>query len=415
MQKTVIIVEHDTPKEFLLKKAKERGYRVVMVANSQNELFNKYLPNEDVLITDVFNLHTILEDVLFFVKKNNLHIDAVGTFSEELVVAASDIAQSLGCKGIGQLASRRTSSNKLAMRMRLDEVGIMQPAFSAFNIFEDNDDMLRSFPKPCVIKPIFGTSSHGVILIEENDFDYKKIQEIVKATVNRKCREAFRRFRGNMLVEEYIPGDMISVDGFVNDGKVSIIGTLEFIMGKEPYFTQTASYIPARLSKSQNGNIQTYVNNVIHALDFDCAPFHMEIRIKNGKPHLVEIAGRMAGATIHEAYDKVYGIDMIGLMFDCWFGELSFPKYQHKGINYHELFYPKINDTCILSEVKGIDDIRKEKDIWHFKMISDKGDTLKTYPNLPTPLFEYAIFSKNFAEIERIKDMIKKMITYDIQ
>jgi len=69
MQKTVIIVEHDTPKEFLLKKAKERGYRVVMVANSQNELFNKYLPNEDVLITDVFNLHTILEDVLFFVKK----------------------------------------------------------------------------------------------------------------------------------------------------------------------------------------------------------------------------------------------------------------------------------------------------------------------------------------------------------
>ncbi len=48
-------------------------------------------------------------------------------------------------------------------------------------------------------------------------------------------------------------------------------------------------------------------------------------------------------------------------------------------------------------------------------MISDKGDTFKTYPNLPTPLFEYAIFSKNFAEIERIKDMIKKMITYDIQ
>lgn len=413
--KTVIIVEHDTPKEFLLQKAKERGYRIIMVANSKNALFKKYLPDKDVLITDVFNPHTIFEDVLFFINKNKLKIDAVGTFSEELVVATSDIAIALGCESIGQLASRRTSCNKLAMRMKLEDDNIKQPKFSVFNIFDEEGEVLRKFPKPCVIKPVFGTSSHGVIMIENNVFDYEEIRNIVRATVNQKCRESFRRFRGNMIIEEYISGGMVSIDGFVSNGKISIIGSLEFIMGKEPYFTQTASYIPARLSESQRDVVYKYATEVIQSLGFNSAPFHAEIRIHDGVPYIIEIAGRMAGATIHEAYDKVYNIDMIGLMFDCWLGDLPLSKYQNQGINYHELFYPKIKGTCTLKSLGGTEDIRKEKDVWHSSIMSKDGDILKTYPNLPTPLFEYAIFSKKLDGVEKTKNKIKKMVKYEVE
>ncbi|MFA6938644.1 MAG: hypothetical protein WC229_00005, partial [Candidatus Paceibacterota bacterium] len=127
--KTIIIIEHNSPKEFLLKKAREKNYRIIMVANKFNEMFLKYLPREDILITDVFNLQTITEETIFFCEKNNLKIDAVGTFSEDLVVATSDIASLLGCKSIGQISSRVTSSNKLAMRVKLRESKIRQPDF----------------------------------------------------------------------------------------------------------------------------------------------------------------------------------------------------------------------------------------------------------------------------------------------
>jgi len=412
--KIIIIVEHNTPKEFLLKKAKERQIRVVMVANKFNDFFLKYLPKEDILITDAFNLHTITEDVLFFVKKRNLKIDAVGTFSEDLVIATADIASMLGCKTIGQLASRSTSCNKLAMRICLAENGIRQPKFDVFNIYSNDESILRKFPKPCVIKPLFGTSSHGVLMIENNSFDYQKIVDIVKATVNQEHRESFKRFHGNMLIEEYVPGKMLSFDGFVTSKKVSIVGSIEFVMSKEPYFTQVASYIPARLTVNERSFAEAYVKRVIKVLGFIDSPFHAELRIKDGCPYLIEIAGRMAGATIHETYNKVYNIDMLNLMFKCWLGNPIPKKYIPRGVNYHQLFYPKINKIGALADLNGLDEVKKLENVWMTRQMINIGDIVRIHPDLPTPLFEYAVFLKDLNTIYLTKERVAQMIKYKI-
>ncbi|MFA6939251.1 MAG: ATP-grasp domain-containing protein, partial [Candidatus Paceibacterota bacterium] len=286
--------------------------------------------------------------------------------------------------------------------------------FDIFNIFDDNEKILRAFPKPCVIKPIFGTSSHGVLLIESDFFDYKKISETIRATVNQEHRESFKRFHGNMLIEEYVPGKMISLDGFVVGGQISVIGSIEFIMGKEPYFTQVASYIPARLTEKEQEVINKYLKSIIETLGFINSPFHAEFRIKDGEPYLVEIAGRMAGALIHETYDRVYGIDMLNLMYDCWLGNSIPLNYFSKGINYHELFYPQIKHSGILKEISGLDSLKNIKNLCNVKIISEIGMELKTYPDLPTPLFEYSIFSKDLNEINNVIDTVNKLIKYKI-
>ena len=112
--KTILLVEHCTAKEFLLKKAKEKGYRIIMVASEPKDFFKKYIADTDVIITDVFDAKNMVEKTFFFIQKNGLKIDAIGTFSDDLVVATADLAALLGCNGIGQLAARCTSSNMLA-------------------------------------------------------------------------------------------------------------------------------------------------------------------------------------------------------------------------------------------------------------------------------------------------------------
>jgi biotin carboxylase len=414
--KTILLVEHCTAKEFLLKKAKEKGYRIIMVASEPKDFFKKYIADTDVIITDVFDAKNMVEKTFFFIQKNGLKIDAIGTFSDDLVVATADLAALLGCNGIGQLAARCTSSNKLAMRTKVATSGkVMQPKFAPFNIYDREDSIvLERFPKPCVIKPQFGTTSHGVFMIRDNNFDYDDLADRISKTVNREIRESFRYFSGNMLVEEYIPGKMISVDGFVSRGDVSIVGSIEFIMGEEPYFTQVASYIPAQLSEVESSAVKDALKNVVDVLGFGYAPFHAEFRIKDGIPYLIEIAGRMAGALIHETYDRVYGIDMIDLMYSNWLGE-SIPKdFSPFGINYHALYYPDIQSPGVLLGVYGYEKFSQIKGINYFKLMAKIGDTLKTYPNTPSPIFEFSYFTKNMEEIEEIKSRLDELITYNV-
>ena len=378
-------------------------------------MFKKYMNENDVIIIDVFDIQTVLDVTLSFIRKNKLKINAVGTSGDDLLVVATDLAVLLDCKNIGSSSARKTCCNKLAMRLCLERYkGINQPRFETFNVFKNEKYILDNFSKPCVIKPIFGTSSHGVLMIKDNNYNYSEVVKMIKSTVNRDNRESFKRFSGDMVIEEYIPGKMISLDGFVQNRKLIVIGSIEFIMGKEPYFTQVSSYISARLTKEEFSVAKKMLNLIIKRLGFENTPFHAEFRLKDGTPYLIEIAGRIAGGFIHETFNKVYGINIIGLMLDCWLGNNVDRVYKSKGVNFHTFIYPDIKTDSILDDINYAN-IKTHENLWYFRQISQKSDSLKSYPRMPTALYEYSIFSPNLLQIEKQKSKVESIITYKIK
>ncbi len=408
--KNIIIIEHNSPKEFLFEYADEKGYNIFVVTNEWKEVYTKHRSVRDILLTDVYDIQTSTDNILAYLNKNNLKIDAVGTFSEDLVVLAADVAGILGCKGIGSLSARMTSCNKLATRIKLSEdIAIKQPKFISFNIFDDSDQMLLDFPKPCVIKPVFGIASHGVSMLRDNSFIFEKLKNEILTVVNEKTRAPFRRFKGNMIVEEYIPGTMVSVDGFVSNGELIIVGSLEFVMGEEPHFTQTSSYIPARITGKQNLELTNCLKKITESLGFRDTPFHAEFRINDTGCYLVEIAGRMAGGTIHESYNRVYGIDMIDLMYKCWLGEDINVALTPKGYNYHSFVYPDIGKESIIQTI-SYPDVSGIEEIYLFNKKCEAGSVLHTYPEMPNSVLEYACFSDDLGRLEGIKNKIEDNI-----
>ena len=408
--KNIIIVEHNTPKEFLFTHAKSKGYNIFIVTNEIKEQYIKYVPVNNIIITDVYDIQTATDNVLAYVNKNNLKIDAVGTFSEDLVVLAADLSGILDCKSIGSLPARMTSCNKLATRIKLSEdTSIKQPKFKSFNIFEDQENVLYDFPKPCVIKPVFGIASHGVYMLKDNDFSFKDLKDEILTVVNEKTRVPFRRFKGNMIIEEYIPGVMLSVDGFVSEGSLKIVGSLEFVMGDEPYFIQTASYIPARISEAQKLDLYGSLEKIVSTLDFQNTPFHAEFRINELGSYLVEIAGRMAGGTIHESYNKVYDIDMIDMMYKCWLGESINSDLEPVGFNYHCFVYPEINKNSTVETIE-YPDISSLSEIYVFNKKAFPGFILHTHPEMPNSILEYACFSDTLERLEEIKNKVDNNI-----
>ncbi len=406
MNKNIIFVEHGGKnKEFTLKKAKGLGLRIILATTKFDNFLLKYVNEKDVIIVDTYEPKKLIASIFKFIKKNNIRIDAVISFKESSVIPTSILAEKLGLSGVGSTAAQRSSQNKLNMRTILKNNNFkLQPKFIKINIFDKNfKKELRRFPKPCVIKPLIGSSSHGVKKISNNENIDRDIGD-VKKSIDPEDREIFKKFEGSMLVEEYIKGKVISVDGIVIDHKVHIVGTTEFIMGKEPYFQQIGSFIPANIPNKMFEICKSETTKVIDILGFNTCGFHCEWRIKEGKPYLLEIASRTVGGGIPLGYKKVTGVDLTEQLFYALLKKHDKIKLKSKisGCVLHKSILPKIRQNSILTEFKGYEKIKSNKNIWHSLKFASVGDKLLSLPQTPTQLYYYALRGKN------LKDLIKQ-------
>ncbi len=417
MSKTIIFVEHGgIYKEFTLKKAKDFGFRIILATTKPEKLVYKYVNRADIVITDTFDSTKLVKDIRKFIKGKGILVDAVVTFKESSVIQTADLADALSLKGVGAKASRRSSQDKNEMRNFLKKNGFLnQPNFKLININRKiYKKEIEDFHKPCVIKPILGSSSHGVKKICENYSIDKEISD-VKESMKPEDREVFKKFDGSMLIEEYVSGSIISVDGLVLDRKTHIIGSTQFIMGDEPYFQQVASFIPPSLDKKIISTCNRLTRKVIRILGFDTCGFHCEWKITTkNKPVLLEIAARTVGGGILLGYEKVTGVDTIDLLFKALTGEKIKLKLRSRRMCVlHKSVMPEIHEKSVLIKFEGFEKISQDKEVWHSLKFCSVGDILSAVPETPTQLYYYALEGKDIKSVIRKSEHLEKQVIYE--
>ena len=416
-KKTILLLEHEgNIKEYALEKAKERGYRILMISNTYFDLFDKYIDSADILITDVFDMGKLIIDVSCFLANRNVSVDAVGTFRENLVIQAADLAEAFNVIGVGSGAARRSSQNKLLMRQSLRNAGFKnQPDFTVANLYDPNiHNVIKKFSKPCVVKPLYGTASLGVKKITDNDTIIDDLN-YVKNSLASTNRGAFKKFQGEIIIEQYVPGRVISIDGIVKNEEVNIIGSIDFIMGPEPYFVQESSFIPAKLSVEEKDICENLTRRIIKILGFKTAGFHCELRLENGHAQLLEIAARLPGAGIYSTYNKVLDIDLIGLMFDAWLG-IDIPNiYNVHKINFHHNVQIVDMHSKKLIDISDIQITKNKLNIDYIKQIAQKGDNISCDPAHPTIVYEYSISGTDYEHLNFLAQKVQDDMTYRIE
>lgn len=413
--KNLLLVEHGgDSKSFIFEMIKRDNLRVFVVATYIPEWILSYVPKERMIITDTYNSEKLIDSVKNYAKEANIHFDAVGTFYEHVVVQTSLLGESLGVTHLKSESAKRSSSNKLLMRETCLNDGVPTPKFV---IIENPDvnklrDSLKSFGLPAVIKPIFGSQSYGVKKIESEETLEDDIKEIVSLTQKNE-KEVFKNFSGKFLIEEYLSGKVVSVDGIVQDEVAHIAGMVEFVMGKEPHFTQEANYIPARLEKNVEESCHKMAKDVIRALGFDNCGFHCEMRITTSGPVLIEIAARLPGGPLQVGYQKAFGYNLASSMISVWLGEkITLEKKYIKYVLQKAVFTDRKGIIKEISEVVPQDRL---SGLWDFVLISRTGEETITYPQIPKPLYYYAVEAKKPEELEVISSMIESNIKFLIQ
>lgn len=413
--KNLLLVEHGgDSKSFIFDMLQGKDITIFVVATYIPEWLLYYVPKERIIITDTYDSTKLIESVTDFIKTANTSFDAVGTFYEHAVVQTAILGESLNVIHLSPEAAKRSSSNKLLMRQNCLESGIPTPKFITIEnpSVENLKDTLKSFGFPAVIKPTFGSQSYGVKKIESIETLEEDIKEIINLTKQTK-KEVFKNFNGKFLIEEYLSGKVVSVDGIVNNNEILIAGMVEFIMGKEPHFTQEANYIPARLNKETENSCHEMARNIIKVLGFNNCGFHCEMRLTENGPRLIEIAARLPGGPLQLGYQKAFGYNLASSLVDVWLGDkISLIKNTENHILQKAVFP---YESGVIENITGYENIKEITDVWDFVLISNNGEETITYPSIPKPIYYYAIEASSEETLDILEKKIENIINFSIR
>jgi hypothetical protein len=138
---------------------------------------------------------------------------------------------------------------------------------------------------PIVVKPSGGAGSISVFFAHDGGQLLHGCQRVLEAGL------------GEVLLEEYVGGDEYAVNGLVDhDGGVLITDVWRYDK-RDSHGERNLYYESIKLSSHEDPfpAIAEYAAHIVTALDLRRSPIHMEVKVDDDGPCLIEIGARFAG------------------------------------------------------------------------------------------------------------------------
>ncbi len=186
--------------------------------------------------------------------------------------------------------------SKLRMREVFRDAGLNVPWFRSLPIIPTPEPALLGLSYPCVLKPLSLSASQGVVRANNRDeflAAAARVRRLLQSPEILATREANL---DHLLVEGYIPGREVAVEGLLTDGELRILAIFDKPDPLEgPYFEETIYVTPSRLPESAQQAIENCARDAARALGLSHGPIHAEFRINDNGVWPLEVAPRPIG------------------------------------------------------------------------------------------------------------------------
>jgi len=196
----------------------------------------------------------------------------------------------------------RAARRKDLMRARLAAAGVRAPRHRLLPIRPSpSDTALAAWAAeveyPVVVKPTFLAASRGVI---RADYPAQLIAAVRRIEALLERPDAIERgdleARSNLLVEEYVAGDEVALEGILRAGELHVLALFDKpdpLVG--PFFEETIYLTPSRRPPAAQRAIAAATSAAAAALGLSEGPLHAELRIDAKGPIVLEVAARSIG------------------------------------------------------------------------------------------------------------------------
>jgi biotin carboxylase len=200
--------------------------------------------------------------------------------------------------------SVRICRSKLRQREVFHAAKIPVPDFFAVALDEPVDRVSRHMEYPAVVKPLSLSASQGVIRVNSADEFIAAIARDRTLLESPELKVTREPELHRLLVERYIPGGEVAVEGLITHGKLRVLAIFDKPDPLEgPYFEETIYVTPSRLPVRVQRKIEETLAEAVKALDLTEGPIHAEFRIhqETREPWILEVAPRPIGGLCAKA------------------------------------------------------------------------------------------------------------------
>lgn len=285
--------------EAFLRQAKQEGCRVLLL--TEEKIATENWPRESIdevfLMPDLSKTQDVIHAVSYLCRSQE--IDQIIALDEYDIENVATLREHLRMRGMGQ-SHTRYFRDKLAMRMKANEKGILVPSFtSVFNYDRLREFMSRVSP-PWVLKPRTEAGAMGIKKIHDSEQLWRLFDELGDR-------------QSGFLLEQFVPGDVYHVDSIIWDKNILFASVQKY--GQPPMTVAhgggvfTSRTLPPDSEDAQA--LKALNAQVIDALGMERGVTHAEF-IKahaDGQLYFLEIAGRVGGAHLSDLIEATTSIN----------------------------------------------------------------------------------------------------------
>jgi formate-dependent phosphoribosylglycinamide formyltransferase (GAR transformylase) len=223
------------------------------------------------------------------------NVDGILALGDRPAVAASYVARGLGIL-YNHPAAVEACRSKLRIREVFREAGLRVPWFRSISLTPTPEPSLLGIVYPCVAKPLSLSASQGIVRANSRGEFMAASTRIRRLLESPEIRATREPNLDQILVEGYIPGREVAVEGLLTDGQLRVLAIFDKPDPLEgPYFEETIYVTPSRLTDLQQREIERCAADSIRALGLSQGPVHAEFRINEDGVWPLEVAPRPIG------------------------------------------------------------------------------------------------------------------------
>jgi biotin carboxylase len=238
-------------------------------------------------------------------------VDAVVAADAPMLPLAAAVAARLGLPH-NPVSAVLAASDKVQQRQLWTGSGVAQPRYEIVPA-DAPDDAVRGAAAttgfPCVVKAVSLSASQGVLRADDAAEAVRaatRIRRVLAAarqgTAARQRAAECQRAAEPLLVEEYLPGPELSIDGLLTGGTLTPVAIFDKpAMPDGPTFEETLLVTPSRLARHVIAAAVRTAGHAARALGLQTGPVHAELRVPATGPAMLELAARSIGGLCSRA------------------------------------------------------------------------------------------------------------------
>lgn len=222
---------------------------------------------------------------------------------EGIVAAASDVAMetavAVGAR-LGVIAPPAAAAqallSKTAFRATQAKLGMAAPSWSA-----GGGPIPR--PGPWVVKPVRGSGSRGVRIVEREAELAAALAEAAAQSLDRQA-----------MLEQLLPGSQHTAEGWMQQGRVAAMLVTERLTAPVPYVATLGHRVPTALPAGAAAAIGSALEGLFGPLGYTDGPFDADVVLTPDGPVLIEVSTRAGGNGLMHLVEAATGADTMGLI-----------------------------------------------------------------------------------------------------